>query len=52
MTGAKAPVKVLACRVQHIFDKDSVPPCGVVHKNVGYRTDQFPVLNDRAAAHG
>lgn len=36
---------------EHIFDKDSVSPRGVIYKDVGDGTDNFPVLEDRGTAH-
>lgn len=36
---------------EHIFDKDSVSPRGVIYKDVGDGTDNFPVLEDRRTAH-
>ena len=34
-------------RIQHIFDEDAVAARGVIDQNVGYRTYQSAVLNDR-----
>jgi len=39
----------LLCK--HIFDKDGVAAGGVVDKDVGYRADEFAVLNNGATAH-
>ena len=36
---------------EHVFDKDSVSPRGVIYKDVGDGTDNFPVLEDRGTAH-
>ena len=41
----------LSRRIQHIFNKDPVSSRRVIHQHVGHRTHQFPVLNDRTAAH-
>ena len=41
----------LCCRVQHIFDEDAISDGGVVHKDMGHRTDELAVLNDRRAGH-
>ena len=37
------------CRVQHIFDKNSVALGGIRHHNMSYRADELAVLNDGAA---
>ena len=34
-----------------IFDENAVPPCRIIHKDMGDSAYQFPVLNNRAAAH-
>ena len=38
------------CGVQHIFNENSVPRCGIVDQNVGYSTDELAVLDDWATA--
>jgi hypothetical protein len=38
-------------RVQHIFNENAVTGCRIVYKNVGDRTDELAVLNNRATAH-
>jgi hypothetical protein len=35
--------------IQHVFDKNSIPLCGISNKNVGHRADELTVLNYRAA---
>ena len=40
------------CRVEHIFDEDSVARGGVIYEDMCYRADDLAVLNDLAAAHG
>ena len=37
--------------MQHIFNKDAVAGCGVVHKHMGHCADQFTVLDDGTAGH-
>ena len=37
--------------VQHIFNENSVPSCGVIDHNVGDSSDESAVLNDRRARH-
>ena len=41
----------LPCRLQHILDKDPVPPCGVIHQYMGDRADEFAVLNNGTSTH-
>ena len=42
----------LLCRgVEHIFDEDAITRCGIVHQNMGHRTDELAILNDGAAGH-
>ena len=42
---------ILSCRVQHIFDENSVPGVRLVDEDVRNSSDQFAVLNDGAAGH-
>ena len=39
------------CRVQHIFNENTVARGGVVDEHVGDRSDELAVLNDGAAGH-
>jgi len=39
--------EALCCRVQHIFNKDTIASRWVIHKDMGHRTHQFSVLNNR-----
>ena len=41
----------LCCRIEHIFNKDTVSRCGVVDQDMGHGTDQFAVLDDGATGH-
>ena len=41
----------LACGFHHILDKDPVALRGVIDQHVGHRAHDFPVLQNRAAAH-
>ena len=41
----------LSCLLQHIPDPNAVPCGGVVHHDVGHRTHQPAVLEDRTSAH-
>ena len=41
----------LSRRIQHIFDKNSVPSRRVIYKNVRHGANQFTILNDGTAAH-
>ena len=41
----------LGCCVQHVFDEDAIPGGGIVNKDMGHRTDQFAVLNNRTSGH-
>ena len=41
----------LRCRIQHILDEDAISGSRVIHKDMGYRTDELAVLDDGAAAH-
>ena len=41
----------LRCCIQHIFDKNTVPHSWIIYQNMGYRTYQFPILNNGTAAH-
>ena len=43
--------RLLPRRIQHVFDEDAVALRGVIDQHVGHGADEFPVLNDRAAAH-
>ena len=36
---------------EHFFNADPIPARRIVEKNVRYRSDQFSVLQDRAATH-
>ena len=36
---------------QHILYKNRIPLCAVLDKHVGHRPDQFPILDNGAAAH-
>ena len=36
-------------RLQHVFNKNSIPTCRILDKNVGYRTDYFSILQDGTA---
>lgn len=40
-----SPASVL----QHVFNKNSIPTCRILDKNVGYRTDYFSILQDGTA---
>ena len=43
----------LLCRsIQHVFNEDAVSGGRVVHKDMGYRAYQFPVLDNGTAGHG
>ena len=42
---------ILSCRVQHIFDENTVTGVRGVHKNMGYGSHQLAVLNNGTAAH-
>ena len=39
-------IPILRRSVKHIFDKNSIPRCGIIHQHVGDGTKQFSVLND------
>lgn len=41
----------LCRRLQHIFDENPVASCGIVHKDMGYRSYQLAVLYHRTAGH-
>ena len=45
------PVLFLSCRIQHIFDENTVPGGGVVYKDMSNGTDEFSVLYNWTAAH-
>jgi len=45
------PVVGLSCRIQHIFDEDSVAPGWVIYQDMGHRSNQLAVLDDGTAAH-
>ena len=47
----KIPCLALSRCVQHIFDKNPVTPCWIIHQHMGHSSYQFAVLNNRAAAH-
>ena len=49
--GEVHPRPSLPRRVQHIFDKYSIPRGGIVNQNVGHRAYQPAVLNNGAAGH-
>ena len=36
----------LCCGFQHIFNENAVARCGVIHKDMGHSTDEFPILDD------
>ena len=42
---------ILSCRVQHIFDENTVPGVRLVDEDVSHRTHQLAVLNNGTAAH-
>ena len=44
-------IPILRCRVEHVFDEDTVTGGRIVNKDMGDSADQFAVLDDRAAAH-
>ena len=46
-----APTKSLFRGIQHILDKNPIPPCGIIHQHMGDSAYQFPVLNDRTTGH-
>ncbi len=52
-SGCHLPLKgkALCCCVQHIFDKDTVAGCGIIHQHVGYRINQFSDLYSERAGH-
>lgn len=37
--------------LQHILNKYPIPPGRVLDEHMGYRSDQFPILNNRTAGH-
>ena len=41
----------LSCRIQHILDKNPIPPRWIIHQHMGHRAHQPAVLDDGAAAH-
>ena len=41
----------LSHRIQHIFDEDTVTTSGIIHQNMGHGPHQFPILDNRTAAH-
>ena len=41
----------LSSRVQHVFDEDAIPRCGVIDEDMGHGPYQFPILNNGTAAH-
>ena len=45
------PLFYLCRGVQHILDKDAVAGSWIVDKDVGHRTNDAPVLQNRTAAH-
>ena len=45
-------IPILRRRVKHIFDKNTVAPCGVIYQNMGDSTHKFSVLDNGRAAHG
>ncbi len=38
-------------RFQHIFNKNPISSRRIINQNVRYRTNNFPILQNRAAAH-
>lgn len=49
--GKFTPALRLPRSFQHIFNKYSVASCGIINKHMSYGTDDFTVLDNRAAAH-
>ena len=47
----QAPALRLCSRVQHVFNKYAVAGCWVIYQDVGHRTYQFAILDNRTAAH-
>ena len=43
--------EALGGSIQHVFDENTISPCGVIYKNVRDRTHQLSILDDGAAAH-
>ena len=42
---------ILCCRVQHVFDEDTISGGGVVHQLMCHRADEFTILDNGTAAH-
>ena len=49
--GCFAPDFRSLCRIQHVLNKNPIPPCRIIHQHMGHRTHQLAVLNDGTAAH-
>ena len=46
------PLPFILCRrIQHIFYKNPVASGRIIHQHMGHGTDEFPILNNRTAAH-
>ena len=43
--------EVLARRVQHIFNENTVASCRIIHQHMGHSSDELAILNNRRAGH-
>ena len=42
---------ILSCRIQHVFDENTVPGVRGIDEHMGHRANEFPILNNRTSAH-
>ena len=43
--------KNLSRRIQHILNKNPIPSRRIIYQHMRHRSNELPILNDRAAAH-